>query len=208
MGTHVPLGQPAARKPSRSVFPIDALRTAPERHDLPAGRYRRLAAALTLAAASTIALAACRSSNPTSAAATGSSHSQLAAARCVRAHGVPNFPDPGLHGSMTVLLSPGSSTVRIDGIPFSGPAFQAAEKVCQPLGNGGAGNPPVPEQQNRALLDFAKCMRQHGIPYNDPTFPPGGGIFGGGTSSQDPNSPAVKQAATVCNKAMRSETSG
>jgi hypothetical protein len=58
-----------------------------------------------------------------------------------------------------------------------------------------------------ALLDFAKCMRQHGIPYNDPAFPPGG-IFGGGTSSQDSNSPAVKQAATVCNKALRSETSG
>lgn len=208
MATHVNLDQPATRKPPRTFFAIGVLRTAPARHDLLAGRYRRLAAALALAAASTTALTACGSSNPTSAAATGAAHSQMAAARCMRVHGVANFPDPGPHGGMKVLLSPGSSTVTIDGIPFSGPAFQAAEKVCQPLGGAGSGNPPVPEQQRRALLDFAKCMRHHGIPYSDPTFPPGGGIFGGGTPNQDANSPAVKHAATICNKAMRSDTSG
>jgi len=208
MATHVNVDQPAARKPARSVFPIGAPRGGPARHDLAAGRYRRLAAALTLAAASTTVLNACGSSNPTSAAATGAAHSQLAAARCMRAHGVPNFPDPGPRGGMTVLLSPGGSTVTIDDIPFSGPAFQAAEKVCQPLGSGHSGNPPVTEQQRRGLLDFAQCMRRRGIPYSDPTFPPGGGIFGGGTPSQDANSPAVKHAATICNKAMRSDTSG
>lgn len=208
MATQLPPGRTAARKPARNVCPIDTLRTAPASHDLTAGRYRRLAAALALAAASTTTLAACGSSHPTSAAATGSSHSQLAAARCMRAHGVPNFPDPGPRGGTTVLLSPGNSTVTIDGIRFSGPAFQAAEKVCKPLGGAGAGNPPVPEQQKRALLDFAKCMRKHGIPYNDPTFPPGGGIFGGGSPTQDNNSPAVKHVATICNTAMRNQTPG
>lgn len=207
MATQAPPDQPAANKPRRSVFPIDTLRTAPARHDIPAGRYRRLAASLTLAAACTTALAACGSSNPTSTSATGSSNSQLAAAQCMRAHGVPNFPDPGPRGGMTVLISPGSSTVTIDGTPFSGPAFQAAEKLCKPLGNGGGGNPGVSEQHKRALLDFAKCMRQHGIPYNDPSFPPGGGIFGGGSPTQD-NSPASKQAGATCTKTVRSETVG
>ena len=204
MATHIYGEDPAARKPRRNLFPIGTLRTASARRDLPAGRYHRLAAALTLAIASTTALTACGSSNSTSAAATGAGHSPLAAARCMRTHGVPNFPDPGRRGGMTVLLSPGSSTVTIDGILFTGPAFQAAEKVCQPLGDRGSGNPPVPEQQRRALLDFAECMRHHGIPYSDPTFPAGGGIFGGGPPSQDANSPAVKHAATICNKAMRS----
>jgi hypothetical protein len=125
----------------------------------------------------------------------------------MRAHGVPNFPDPGPNGGMSVNLSSAGSTVTIDGIAFNGPIFQAAEKICKPLGDSSGGNPPVPEQQRRALLDFAKCMRQHGIPYNDPTFPPGGGIFGGGAVGSD-NSPADKQAGATCRKTVGSYGAG
>ncbi|MEO9023684.1 MAG: hypothetical protein ABI339_01585 [Solirubrobacteraceae bacterium] len=102
---------------------------------------------------------------------------------------------------MTVLISAGSSTLTIDGISFSGPAFRAAERICKPLGGGGAGTPPVTDQQKRTLLNLAKCMRQHRVPYDDPTFPPGGGIFGGGGTGQDKNSPAFEKAGAICNKA-------
>jgi hypothetical protein len=91
------------------------------------------------------------------------------------------------------------STVAIDGIQFSGPKFHAAEKVCQPLGSTSAGNQPVSEQQRLALLTFARCMRHHGFRlWADPTFPPGGGIFGGG-GPYPKHSPAVIAAAKACN---------
>jgi hypothetical protein len=57
----------------------------------------------------------------------------LAMARCMRSHGVPNFPDP------QVSSAPGGGVgVRIGGGPGSSinpgsPAFQAAQKLCQPL---------------------------------------------------------------------------
>lgn len=160
-----------------------------------------LAAAITLAVACTAALAACGSSNRTTAGAAGPSHAALAAARCMRAHGVPRFPDPGPHGGMTVNLSPGDSTVTIDGSPFSGPAFQAAEKLCRPLGDGGPANPAVSDEQRRTMIAFARCMRRHGFPqWADPVFPPGGGIMGGGGPSTR-NVPGVKRAAAICNKA-------
>lgn len=52
----------------------------------------------------------------------------------MRTHGVANFPDPsagpggeGFHG---VISSPGSDSLTVDGITFSGPAFRAAQKAC------------------------------------------------------------------------------
>jgi hypothetical protein len=124
----------------------------------------------------------------------------------MRAHGVPNFPDPGPNGGVTVVFSPGSSTPTIDGITFSGPAFAAAEKVCQPLGHtGGPSNPPVPEKTKRAMLAVARCMRAHGLPYTDPQFPSGGGIFGGGaTSPTEGKSPAFIRADHTCYKSAAS----
>ncbi len=60
----------------------------------------------------------------------------LAMARCMRAHGVPNFPDP------TFQSGPGGGTLFRFGGPGSGidpnsPSFQAAQKICQPLFAGG-----------------------------------------------------------------------
>jgi hypothetical protein len=115
------------------------------------------------------------------------------------------FLPPGPNGGMAVNLSSGGSTVTIDGIAFSGPVFQAAEKNCTPLGGGGGGNPAVPEQQKLALLAYARCMRQHGVSqYTDPQFPSGGGIFGGSVDRQAASSPAYKHAAAVCSERLGS----
>jgi hypothetical protein len=203
MASEPTLERPAGSTPGRAVVPI-----YPAIQHHPPNRSRRVAVAPALAAVATVLLAACGSSSPTAATTTGSESAALAAARCMRAHGISNFPDPGPGGGMTVLNTTVSSSVTIDGIPFGGPAFQAAEKICKPLGDSGPGRPAVPEQQKRALLDFARCMRQHGIAYADPQFPAGGGIFGGGGSGQDNNSPAVKHAAAICNTAMRSGNAG
>jgi hypothetical protein len=103
------------------------------------------------------------------------------------------------------MFSPGSTTPTINGTTFSGPAFLTAERTCELFGGGPGNPPPVPEQQKRALLEFARCIRLHGLTaHPDPQFPPGGGIFGGGTDVGDnPNSPGVKHAAAICNSEAR-----
>jgi hypothetical protein len=121
----------------------------------------------------------------------------------MRAHGVPNFPDPtkGPGGEgMPTSMSTGSSTVTVEGIPFSGPVFLAAEKTCKLFG-GGTAPVPISESQRLALFHFAQCMRKHGVPsYPDPIFPAGGGIMQASGAGLNRDSPAVEHAAGVCNK--------
>jgi hypothetical protein len=57
---------------------------------------------------------------------------------CMRAHGVPNFPDPDF-GKGTVRISIGPSS----GIDPQSPQFQAARKACQNLLPGKAGPGPA-----------------------------------------------------------------
>jgi hypothetical protein len=146
-----------------------------------------------------IVLAACGASGKPSGSAP--SNSQLALAQCMRSHGVPNFPDPtkGPAGEgFSISSTPGSSTLTVDTVTFSGPAFVSAEKTCKLFG-GGTAPPPISESQKLAAFHFAQCMRKHGVPsYPDPTFPAGGGIDRGNTPAAA--SPAVKRAASVCSR--------
>ncbi|HWF72653.1 MAG TPA: hypothetical protein VG186_04865 [Solirubrobacteraceae bacterium] len=162
------------------------------------GRILILLAAIGCASA----LAACggSASGPTA----KTSTTQLALSQCMRAHGVPNYPDP-THGpggeGFSINTAQGSSTLTVNGIPFSGPAFTAAEKTCKLFG-GGSGPPPISESQKIALFHFAQCMRKNGVPnYPDPVFGPDGGIGRPGVPGLSKNSPAVQHAATACNKA-------
>lgn len=58
----------------------------------------------------------------------------LAFARCMRAHGVPSFPDPILSGG-------GSGAKPLTGVNPEAPAVLSATRVC---GRGGAGNIEIP----------------------------------------------------------------
>ncbi len=160
----------------------------------------KLLALLILAAGCAAVLAACGSSKPeASKKHTDGYRQQYAAARCMRNHGVSNFPDPQAGGGFSVGQTPGNAAITVDGITFSGPAFTRADKVCNPLGLSG-GRPPISEQQKETFIDFAECMRRHGLKrWADPTFPPGGGIMqGGGPYSR--SDPKVELAAATCNK--------
>lgn len=145
-------------------------------------------------------LAGCGSSNSPSSA-TGSTNSVFAMAQCMRAHGVSNFPDPtsGPGGpGLSVNTSPGSSAVTVNGVTFTGPAFQAATKACKCGPPGGAG-PKISASQKQAALAFARCMRTHGVPsFPDPTFPAGGGIKRILPLGLTPQSPAFQAAAKAC----------
>lgn len=114
----------------------------------------------------------------------------VAYSQCMRGHGVPNFPDP-------VSTPSGGYGYRTRGIDPHSAAFQRALQACQVLPSPwrSIGQQLSPTQQ-QAWLNWAKCIRGHGVPnFPDPTF--SGGkvqISGAGGSS----SPQFKAAQTAC----------
>jgi hypothetical protein len=126
----------------------------------------------------------------------------VAASECMRAHGIKNFPDPvkGPGGvGLSVTASPGSATITVGGIPFSGPAFTAAATTCR-FGPGENARPSLSAAQRRGMLENAACMRTHGVPnFPDPNFGPRGGVKGAASAAINVNAPAFIQANHECN---------
>lgn len=143
-------------------------------------------------------LTACGSSSrPSGANAAGDP--ALEAARCIRAHGVPNFPDPSAHHGLVIP----------NNINPQSPAFRSAQQACSKLTSGGEGQGAASHSRNLQLVALARCMRAHGVPnFPDPTSsppPPSSGNALGGPGSylalgtlQEQQSPAYKHAAALC----------
>jgi hypothetical protein len=114
-----------------------------------------------------LALVGCGSSRkPSSTTASDTSPQAIKYADCMRAHGVPDFPDLNANGSVTLPSS----------INPQAPAFQAAQQTCASL-RPNAGSPPSPitAAQQKSFVANAQCMRRHGFPnFPDPTFGAGG----------------------------------
>jgi hypothetical protein len=124
----------------------------------------------------------------------------LAFAACMRAHGVPTFPDPktGSGGEMQIQSLNGNT--KVNGVAINGPAFQSAMQACRSkLPNGGHPQ-ALTGARKQAMLKFSACMRSHGEPhFPDPTFSgDGGGLMIDKRSGIDPNSPAFKKAQQAC----------
>jgi hypothetical protein len=128
----------------------------------------------------------------------------------MRSHGVPNFPDPsrtsggGLQIQQSDRGGSGPST-KINGVPINGPAFQSAMQACHSkLPNAGQGPPGGVAAARKKALQFAQCMRTHGVSnFPDPqvTGGPGGGVemrIGGPGSGLNPASPAFQSAQKAC----------
>jgi hypothetical protein len=100
-----------------------------------------------------------RSTTTTAASAAASTRedAMLAFSRCMRAHGVPAFPDPDAQGNFPSFRA-----------GVSKQASGAAGRVCKHLlPNGGAGSPQQRQQKFAFALKVARCLRAHGYP----TFP-------------------------------------
>ena len=124
----------------------------------------------------------------------------VAFATCMRAHGVPNFPDPTRTGGggLQIQMTPGRATVN--GVSVNGPAFRSAMSACHSkLPNGRSGG-PVSASQRAAALRFSACMRAHGLPsFPDPKFAGGGvQIALGPGNAINPASPAFNKAQAAC----------
>jgi len=124
--------------------------------------------------------------------------------QCMRAHGVPNFPDPS-GGKIDLQVQRTPDSTSVNGVQVSGPAFRSAMKSCQSyLPNGGHPTAAQTAKAKSQALAMAKCMRTHGVPnFPDPQFQtgPNGGIgvkMGG--AGIDPSSPAFQKAQQDCGK--------
>jgi hypothetical protein len=116
----------------------------------------------------------------------------LAYTRCMRSHGVLDFPDP--------TLSPGGGVAfQIDGGPGSdlgrhNPRFEAAGQACRSLLPGGGQAPPLSAHKLAAEVRWAQCMRSHGVAgFPDPNAQ---GAFD--SSRFDENTPAFQTASKAC----------
>jgi hypothetical protein len=120
-------------------------------------------------------LAGCSPSDGSGVATTTTSGQQAAAAvlgqfvRCARANGMPNLPDLRLDSNGQVVLPEGTPAPP-----------KSVERACKSIwerlpatANGQQGRPPA---NMRALLGYARCMREHSIadfpdPQADGRFP-------------------------------------
>ncbi len=149
-----------------------------------------------------VAVAACGSSHkPISTTHLAANSQALEFANCMRAHGVPSFPDPK-GGTGGFDLGPGVN-------PQS-PAFKSARLACGRFAPGATGGVQATESQFLAALRFAMCMRAHDMPgFPDPTrsdappgpiFIAGPGLFFRVSPTFDPNTPAVNRAVAACRR--------
>ncbi len=133
----------------------------------------------------------------------------LGFAECMRANGVPNFPDPQPGGG-------GFSFPTSAGF-IGSPASRAAQAKCGKLLPGGGGplspGPPASAQAMAQLRKVAVCMRSHGVPqFPDPRASAPSNVHLGDYSeitnyegaillfpaTIDMQSPAWEQAAAAC----------
>jgi hypothetical protein len=117
----------------------------------------------------------------------------------MRAHGVSNFPDPRPDGGFSIHEAiPAGSSVAINGVTVSGPAYAAALKACDV--SGAIGPKPLTGQQGNAMVAKAHCIRTHGVPdFPYPSLGPGGmGVRTLLPASYDPEAPAARHAAKSC----------
>jgi hypothetical protein len=140
--------------------------------------------------------------------ATGNPQKALKLSECMRANGVPNFPDPN-----------GQGVIQGSGIDPNSAQFQKAQQTCAKRLGGGAGtrSPAQVAQAEAAALAFSKCMRSHGVAdFPDPQFSSGGGIRiritanagGGGNNGLDPNSPIFQKAQRSCGSLLPGRAGG
>jgi hypothetical protein len=118
----------------------------------------------------------------------------LAFSRCVRAHGVPDFPDPNSSGALPKR--------QVAQLTAGNPQFPAAHRACEHLlPNGGQPTQAQAQQAWNDMRNFARCMRSHGGPnWPDPapTSQQDQRPFFHLPDSIDPNAPQITTKIRAC----------
>jgi hypothetical protein len=123
----------------------------------------------------------------------------LAFSRCMRTHGVPNFPDPDSQGNFQPFNTSVSKQI-------SAAANDACEHLL-PSSVGGGGAARGDQQKVAFGLKSARCMRAHGYPtYPDP---PNANVSSQGSGTRfagtgiDTKSPRFQTREMACEKQTR-----
>ena len=165
---------------------------------------RRLGAQATALAAVALLAAACGGGGGSSSGGHSSTYQkELAYSECMRANGVPNFPDPGSNGIISIQTGGAagknapSSQRTVGGAQMS----RADSKCRHLLPNGGVPTAAQQQQLRNQGLKFAECMRAHGISnFPDPSGSGPTNIGGSGINIQ---SPQFQSANRACSKDLR-----
>lgn len=134
-------------------------------------------------------VAACGASHRTHARRSARPGGAIQFAKCMRASGVPSFPDSGgaLH------FSASGQIVSINGVAVSSPAFESAQQKCEHyLSNSASVSPAEQATFRQENLKVARCMRAHGIA----SYPDSGTFATSG--DLNPQAPAFQAAAKKC----------
>ena len=137
----------------------------------------------------------------------------LAFTKCMKEHGVDIQMSIVTEGSGGGVQIEGGSDVGTEAQPVTGAfdpkAMEEADKACRDLlpAGGMLGDPNATMDPAVAdqMLEFAQCMRDHGVDFPDPEFS-GGGVMvqvgGDETGAIDPMSETFQAAQEACGKEL------
>ncbi len=123
-------------------------------------------------------------------------------ARCMRAHGVSSFPEPGSLSAPDAIRNFKGEIVQAVGALASSPVFQAAQRACaEYYGRPSPAPQQVSPQEMQKLLAVSRCIRAHGVP----NFPDPNPTTGDMNPPADipRNSPTVIAALRACQPQAR-----
>ncbi|GAB3900313.1 hypothetical protein GCM10029964_087500 [Kibdelosporangium lantanae] len=124
----------------------------------------------------------------------------VAYSKCMRTEGVRDFPDPNAQGKIDL-----GSGKKFD--PNSD-VFKAADTKCKKLLPDGGNAAPPPAAVGPAQINYAKCMRENGVPkFPDPNAE-GGIDLNGETLGVDPTGPVFKAADDKCKHFLEEAAGG
>lgn len=137
--------------------------------------------------------AGCGGTNGSGRAASGSIKSKFVAySRCMRSHGVSDFPDPTTPagGGVAFSINGGGGS----DLNPSNPTYKTANRACGSLLPAGVQSATEPSPKIAAEVRWARCMRSHGVPsFPDPNSQ---GAFD--SAKFDDTTPAFHTASIAC----------
>jgi hypothetical protein len=118
----------------------------------------------------------------------------LAFARCMRANGVTNFPDPDAKGEFNKVV--------MSQLAASNSHYQTASSSCAHLFPSMSDKSPsqlLLQQIANDEAKFVRCMRSHGVPkWPNPVLQEGRLVFDSQAVGIDPNSPKIAAKMQAC----------
>lgn len=114
-------------------------------------------------------------------------------AKCMRDHGVKNFPDP--------QRGPGGKGVsmKMDKKIADSPNFASAQQACRSLQPGGSSDTGGGKVDGTKIGPWAACIRSHGVPnFPDPKNKGGALEIDFTGTGINPQSPAFQKAQQAC----------